>query len=94
MTKKLFVYLFQIKLCSRKECRQYIKDKNSYAILRELHKWETDDRSKAMCEKLVAILIADEPEEGMQNLHQVIVPEELSQKFYEFEKQELEKNFE
>ncbi|CAF0778426.1 unnamed protein product [Brachionus calyciflorus] len=81
-------------LCSRKECRSYIKDKNAYLILRELHKWEKDEKALNSCEKLVQILIADEPEDGHENLHQVAVPEELSQKFYEFEKQELEKNFE
>ncbi len=79
-------------MCSHKVCRDYIKDKNSYVILRELHKSEQDNKTKAMCEKLVSVLIADEPEQGMENLHQVVVPEELSQKFYEFEN--LEKNFE
>lgn len=82
-----------IQLCSRKKCRDYIKEKNAYVILRELHKWETDDKSKETCEKLVQILIADEPEKEHENLHQVPVPEELAQKFYDFETKELEKNF-
>lgn len=86
------MYFFQ--LCSYKKCRDYIKSKNAYVILRELHKWEKDERVLAVCEKLVQILIADEPEEGMEDFHQVTVPEDLSQKFYEYEQKELEKNFE
>lgn len=45
-------------------------------------------------EKLIQILIADEPESELENLHQVVVPDELSKKFYEYEQKELEKNFE
>jgi hypothetical protein len=81
-------------LCSKKECRSYIKEKNAYLILRELHKWEKDSQAKATCEKLVQILISDEPDaDDMQNLHQVVLPEEMSKKFYEIDQNELEKNF-
>jgi hypothetical protein len=62
--------------------------------LRELHKWEKDERVKLVLEKLVQILIADEPENELENFHQITVPDHLSQKFYEFEQTELEKNFE
>lgn len=61
-------------------------------ILRELHKWEKDENAKLACEKLVHILIADEPDEAsMRDLHQVQVPEDLAAKFYQYD--ELEKNF-
>ena len=80
-------------MCSRKDCREFIKEKNAYLILRELHKWEKDEKVKETCEKLVQILIADEPEKEYENLHHVSVPEDLAQKFYEFETKELEKNF-
>ncbi len=63
-------------------------------ILRELHKIEQDKKVIYVLEKLVSVLIADEPEEGMENLHQVMVPEDLAQKFYDYETKELEKNFE
>lgn len=48
----------------------------------------------AVAEKIISVLIADEPEEGMETLHKVEIPDELSKKFYEYEKTELEKNFE
>lgn len=83
-----------MKLCSRKKCRNYIKEKNAYVILREYHKWEKDEKVRTVLEKLIQILISDEPEAGLENLHEVLVPEELSKKFYEYEKKELEKNFE
>lgn len=63
-------------------------------ILREYHKWEKDERTMLVLEKLIQILISDEPEVELENLHQVVVPDELSKKFYEYEQKELEKNFE
>lgn len=44
-------------LCSLKENRVYIRDKNTYVILRELHKWEKDREVLLACENLVDILI-------------------------------------
>lgn len=43
--------------------------------MRELHKWEMEEPVKETCEALVSILISDEPEPGMENLHEVQVPE-------------------
>lgn len=43
--------------------------------MRELHKWEKEEAVKETCEALVSILISDEPEPGMENLHEVEVPE-------------------
>ena len=68
-------------------------EKNTYVIMRELHKWETDERARAACEKLVHLLISDEPERGMEDLHKVVIPEDLSQKFYQYEQEELVQNF-
>lgn len=45
-----------------------------YLILRELHKWEEDDEVKSVTEKLVHMLIADEPEAGMENLEDIELP--------------------
>lgn len=58
-----------------------MKEKNAYVILRELHKWEKDPSSKLACHKLCELLISDEPEEGMEDLHTVEVPAHLAEKF-------------
>lgn len=44
-------------LCSSRKCREFIRDKNTYVILRELHKWEKDKKALLACENLVDILI-------------------------------------
>lgn len=44
-------------LCSKKVNREYVRDKNTYIILRELHKWEKDKKALLACENLVDILI-------------------------------------
>lgn len=62
-------------------------------ILRELHKWEKDEKVNVTCEKLIHLLIADEPEDGMDNFHEIAVPENLSEKFYDYDQKELDKNF-
>jgi hypothetical protein len=62
--------------------------------MRELYNWEKDELAKESIYKLIQILISDEPETGLENLHEVAVPESLSQKFYEIEQKSLEKNFE
>ncbi|BFZ18864.1 hypothetical protein BsWGS_21904 [Bradybaena similaris] len=68
-------------LCSTKHGRTIVKEKNAYVILRELHKWEKDPNSKLACHKLCELLISDEPEEGMEDLHKVEVPAHLVEKF-------------
>ena len=44
--------------------------------MRELHKSEEDPDVKQTCETLVSILISDEPEPGMENLHEVDLPDD------------------
>lgn len=44
-------------LVAKKPNRELIRNKNTYIILRELHKWETDKKVLAACEDLVNILI-------------------------------------
>jgi len=83
-----------ILICSKKDCRLYVKEKNAYVIIRELYKWETEELVKETCEKLVNILISDEPESGHENLHEVVIPESLSQKFSQYDQQDLNKAFE
>lgn len=69
-----------MQLCALKSCRQIIKDKNTYVILRELHKWETDESNLVALENLISVLICDEPEPGMENLNEVEIPENISAK--------------
>uniref|UniRef100_A0A0B6Z7H2 Protein HGH1 homolog n=1 Tax=Arion vulgaris TaxID=1028688 RepID=A0A0B6Z7H2_9EUPU len=68
-------------LCSTKNGRMIVKDKNAYVILRELHKWEKNPAAKLACQKLCELLISDEPDEGMEDLHTVDVPAHLAEKF-------------
>ena len=60
--KNYFLILFNIKiainqLCATKYGREYLRSKNTYVILRELHKWEKDENVMAVLEHLVNIII-------------------------------------
>ena len=46
--------------------------------MRELHKWEKEQEVQKTVEDLVSILISDEPEPGMENLHDVEMAEASS----------------
>lgn len=70
-------------LCAKKSNREFIRNKNTYVILRELHKWERDFEAKAVCENLVNILIRTEEEIGAENLKEVEIPEEIQRNFIE-----------
>ncbi|KAI3369298.1 hypothetical protein L3Q82_007551 [Scortum barcoo] len=81
-------------LTATKAGRQTLKDKNVYPIMREFHHWEKDVHVTAACEKLVQVLIGDEPEQGMENLMEVEIPENVEEKLKEAdvkEQQELER---
>ncbi|XP_070814581.1 protein HGH1 homolog [Chaetodon trifascialis] len=81
-------------LTATKAGRRTLKDKNVYLIIRELHNWEKDVHVAAACEKLVQVLIGDEPEQGMENLMEVEIPENVEEKLKEAdikEQQELER---
>ncbi|KAF2882791.1 hypothetical protein ILUMI_23303 [Ignelater luminosus] len=68
-------------LCALRKNRESIRSKNTYVILRELHKWEKDKKSLLACENLVDILIRTEEEIGEDNLKDVEVPPDLQEKF-------------
>nr|CAG4640999.1 EOG090X08WK [Eulimnadia texana] len=72
-------------LCATKFGREYLRSKNAYVILRELHKWEKDREAFIACENLVDILIKYEHEIGYDNLKEVEVPEDVAKKFEEFD---------
>lgn len=69
-----------MQLCSTKPGRLYLREKQVYLIARELHKCEKDPDVSATCENLIQMLIADEPEPGMENLHEVQLPEGFAEK--------------
>lgn len=44
-------------LCATKVARQILRRKNTYLILREYHKWETEKVALLACENVIDILI-------------------------------------
>ncbi|XP_036371873.1 protein HGH1 homolog [Megalops cyprinoides] len=77
-------------LTATKVGRQILKDKNVYPIMRELHKWEKEPHVVAACEKLVQVLIGDEPETGMENLMEVEIPKDVEVKLKDMDAKEQE----
>ncbi|XP_044727698.1 protein HGH1 homolog [Chrysoperla carnea] len=77
-------------LCSLKENRVYIREKNTYVILRELHKWEKDREVLLACENLVDILIRTEEEINKDNIKDAEVPVDLIEKFEKMDKEFVE----
>ncbi|XP_028673934.1 protein HGH1 homolog [Erpetoichthys calabaricus] len=75
-------------LTATKNGRDIVKKKNTYPIMREFHKWEKEPDVIASCEKLVQVLIGDEPEPGMENLLEVDIPKEIEEKLQVLDEQE------
>ncbi|GCC18572.1 hypothetical protein chiPu_0017982 [Chiloscyllium punctatum] len=81
-------------LMATRSGRKVVREKKTYIILREYHKWETEPDVAAACEKLIEVLISDEPEPGMENLLEVEIPEEIEGKLklqHEEEQQRIAK---
>jgi len=57
-----------------------VKDKNAYVILRELHKWEQNPANIVAIENLISVLICDEPESGLENLNEIVIPADVAAK--------------
>ncbi|KFO30635.1 Protein FAM203A [Fukomys damarensis] len=70
--------------------RQQVRDQGAYLILRELHTWEPEPDVQMACEKLIQVLIGDEPDSGMENLLEVQVPEDVEQQLLQLDHQEQE----
>lgn len=68
-------------LCAKRVNREFIRAKNTYVILRELHEREEDPEAKAACENLVNILVRTEEEINAENLRELDIPEEIAHKF-------------
>lgn len=70
-----------LQLCATRAGREYLRDHNTYVILRELHLWEEDENARLACENIVDILIRTEDEIGEDNLKHLNVPPDLQEKF-------------
>ncbi|XP_059021462.1 protein HGH1 homolog [Mustela lutreola] len=72
--------------------RQQVRRQGAYLILRELHSWEPEPDVQGACEKLIQVLIGDEPEPGMENLLEVQVPEDVERRLQQLDHQEREQH--
>ncbi|XP_072855559.2 protein HGH1 homolog isoform X1 [Pogona vitticeps] len=75
-------------LTATKPGRQRVREKGTYVILRELHRWEGDPRALAACEKVIQVLIGDEPQAGMENLLEVEIPAEVEEKLQHLDRED------
>ncbi|OAD57950.1 hypothetical protein WN48_00983 [Eufriesea mexicana] len=72
-------------LCATRKGREILRTKNTYVILREYHKWEQDKTALLSCENVVDILIRTEEEIGLDNLKNVEIPIEYTEKFHKMD---------
>ncbi|KAM9235753.1 protein HGH1 homolog [Leptosomus discolor] len=70
--------------------RRAVREKGTYLVLRELHRWEREPAVLAACERLVQVLIGDEPGPGMENLLEVNIPEEVERELQRLDREEEE----
>ncbi|NXR36634.1 HGH1 protein, partial [Zosterops hypoxanthus] len=77
-------------LAATKPGRCHLRSQGSYLVLRELHTWEKDPEVLSTCEKLIQVLIGDEPEEGMENLLEVTIPEDMERRLRDLDREEEE----
>ncbi|XP_032838423.2 protein HGH1 homolog [Tyto alba] len=80
-------------LTATKAGRHIVREKGTYLILRELHRWEREPDVLAACEKLIQVLIGDEPGPGMENLLEVNIPEEVEEQLRRLDRQEEEERW-
>ena len=66
-----------LQLCATRKIRKILREKKSYPILRELHKWEPEEDVRDACEQVVEVLIQEE-QELADNLRDVDVPESVA----------------
>ena len=75
------IILFYFQLCATKDGRQYLRDKNTYLILRELDRWEQEELVTEVCQNVISILISDDPDPTMEDLDKVVIPEDVARRF-------------
>ena len=73
----------RVQLCATGHGRKVLREKQTYVIIRELHQWETEPVVAEACEHLIGMLIADEPEPELENLHKVAIPDHILKDFEE-----------
>ncbi|XP_074841649.1 protein HGH1 homolog isoform X1 [Carettochelys insculpta] len=78
-------------LTATKAGRRLVREKGTYLVLRELHRWEPEPDVLAACEKLIQVLIGDEPEAGMENLLEVKIPEEVEEQLQRLDQEEQQR---
>ncbi|NXT93900.1 HGH1 protein, partial [Anhinga rufa] len=78
-----------LQLTATKGGRRVVREKGTYTILRELHRWEREpDPSSPSWAK---VLIGDEPALGLENLLEVKVPEEVEERLRRLDREEEER---
>jgi len=86
---RIFTYVYFVpKLCTRKHGREKLRNNGAYVVMRELHKIEQNGSVAVAVEKLIHILIGDEPADHMENLKNVEIPEDIKAKFDEIDAKE------
>ncbi|XP_072266604.1 protein HGH1 homolog isoform X2 [Pyxicephalus adspersus] len=85
--RRMLIECLQL-LCATQEGRAILKQSGAYLILRSLHSWEMEPAVKRTCEKVIQILIGDEPEPGLENLLEVKVPPEVEEKLKRLDEEE------
>ncbi|ODQ66590.1 protein HGH1 [Nadsonia fulvescens var. elongata DSM 6958] len=55
-------------LCTTKECREYLREKSVYAIIKELHKAVDDAEICERCDRIVQLLMRDEAPKDVQEI--------------------------
>ncbi|KAM9306040.1 protein HGH1 homolog [Gastrophryne carolinensis] len=87
--RKMLIECLQL-LCATPAGRRVLKDRGVYLVMRSLHSWEAEPDVKRTCEKLIQVLIGDEPEPGLENLLEVQVPPDVEEKLKRLDEEEEE----
>jgi len=77
-------------LCAKRHGREHLRDKNTYIILRELHKQEKNREVLLAAENIIDILIKTEEEIQIENYKEVEVPSQHLEDFKKMDKLYLE----
>ncbi|KAM4605866.1 protein HGH1 homolog [Discoglossus pictus] len=85
--RKMLIETVQL-LCATPEGRRIVKKRGTYLIMRALHSWEKEADVKRACERLIQILIGDEPAPGFENLLEVAIPAEIEEKLKKLDEEE------
>lgn len=86
---QFLTFFVSFQLCATKKGREYLRNKNSYIILRELYNIESDKNVRLACENVIDILIKKEEEINVDNYHDHDVPEEVIPKLIEMDENYL-----